>query len=102
MGGGCNDGSVTVKPELLEGLAEEYGKAVSIVEDIETAIGNLSTSLNENYQGGATDLYGSGLQRYKDHAEFIRLCLQAGEDYVRYAKDTMCETDTELSEGYGG
>lgn len=49
MGGGCNDGSVTVKPELLEGLAEEYGKAVSIVEDIETAIGNLSTSLNENY-----------------------------------------------------
>lgn len=49
MGGGCNDGSVTVKPEFLEGLAEEYGKAVSIVEDIETAIGNLSTSLNENY-----------------------------------------------------
>lgn len=57
MGGGCNDGSVTVKPEFLEGLAEEYGKAVSIVEDIETAIGNLSTSLNENYKGGGKERF---------------------------------------------
>ena len=93
---------IVVEGGFMDNLAGEYSAAAKLIDEMTTKLSAIEGCLEANYKGVATAINSECLSRYKEHLSFLKICLDSGNQFVSYAKETMIEQDRCIAQGYEG
>jgi len=94
-------GKISVTPDLLEAIAEDYQQSARIIEDFTRQLDVTKNELNSNYEGHASlHLIPSTFSKVREHLELLQICCSSVQSYVTDAKEQMLERDCQLSNGF--
>jgi uncharacterized protein YukE len=93
--------NISVTPDLLEAIAEDYGRSADIIENFISQLDATQSGLNSNYEGHASsNLVPSTFSKVREHLELLQICCSSVQSYVINAKEQMLECDLQLTNAF--
>jgi len=77
----------------MKSIENQYLEAENRINEIKQFLRNAKFTLENCYDGVATDLVSESIDRYVEHMEFLKLCCEATRAHIKYSRDAIYSAD---------